>query len=88
MKYWALLLALLCGGAAAADLSFEKGTFGGWTVEGENTWTIGINPPLYTNSGDPERYVVNSYEKGEQNVGTLRSEPFVIEKPKIGRAHV
>lgn len=60
------------------NLSFLKGTFEGWTVEGANTWTIGINPELFSNAADPKRYVVNSLDKGEKNLGVLRSDPFTI----------
>ncbi|MDI9373744.1 MAG: hypothetical protein QM840_12090 [Verrucomicrobiota bacterium] len=63
----------------AATLAFAAGTLEGWVVEGENTWRIGTNPPLFTSPADPIRFVVNSYEGGERNRGVLRSPPFVIE---------
>ena len=63
----------------ADTLAFASGTFDGWTVEGDNTWRIGRNPPLFSNPSDPQRFVVNSYEGGEGNTGILRSPPFVIE---------
>jgi len=61
-----------------SNLSLTKGTFDCWTVEGENTWSIGLNPDIFSNPDDPKRYVVNSLEKGETNVGVLRSLPFTI----------
>ena len=65
--------------ASAETLTFASGTFVGWTVDGSNTWRIGRNPPLYSNPDDPQRFVVNSYEGGERNTGTLCSQPFLIE---------
>ncbi len=61
-----------------ANLSFSKGTFEGWTVEGSNAWSIGINPTLYTYAGDQKRCIVNSLDKGENNTSVLRSVPFTI----------
>lgn len=60
------------------DLSFKSGTFDGWTLEEPETWTIGINPELYTQPDDPPRYVVSSRDRGEERTGILRSNPFTI----------
>jgi hypothetical protein len=68
--------------ATPESLAFAAGTFEGWEIEGDNTWSIGQNPPLFTNTGDAPRFVVNSLEKGEACTGTLRSKPFVIEKAR------
>ncbi len=62
------------------SLRFASGTFDGWTVEGESTWSIGRNPELLTNPGDPPRFVADSLFKGEQHTGVLRSRPFVVAK--------
>ena len=77
-----LLLILFCGTAISADgiLKFSDGSFEGWTGE-TGIWTIAENPEMYSNSGDPKRFVISTLEKGEANVGTLRSEEFVIESP-------
>jgi hypothetical protein len=61
-----------------SNLALAKGTFEGWTVEGENTWSLGLSPETFSNPTDPKRYVVNSLEKGESNVGVLRSVPFTV----------
>ena len=66
-------------GDTARMLSFASGDFEEWTVEGENTWAISLNPEFFTTPGYSPGYVVNSLEKGEHNTGALRSAPFVIE---------
>jgi hypothetical protein len=64
---------------APADLAFTSGTFEGWTVEGEGTWSIEENPELFCTQGEPTRFVVDSQRKGEAHTGRLRSKPFRIE---------
>ena len=69
----AVLLAVTAGvWAAGANLDLASGKLDLWTVEGANTWSIDVNPELFSNAGDPSRYVVDSYRKGEHDMGVLR----------------
>lgn len=65
---------------SSVDLSFKAGTFEGWIVENHDTWTIAVNPELYTQPDDPPRYVISSRDRSEEGTGTLRSQPFTVEK--------
>jgi hypothetical protein len=91
-----LLCALLClmttllparagysqnGADSDAALSFPDGTLKGWQVEGENTWSIGLNPEFFVAPGQKVGAVANSLEKGEANTGVLRSPVFIIRAP-------
>jgi hypothetical protein len=91
-----LLLALVCllaartpsmtqgsqnGAESDAALSFADGTLKGWQVEGENTWSLALNPEFFLQPGQKIGMVVNSLERGEANTGVLRSPVFTIRAP-------
>ncbi|RKX36541.1 MAG: hypothetical protein DRP64_18475, partial [Verrucomicrobia bacterium] len=62
-------------------LRFADGTFSGWTLEGDGTWSLEKNPEAIAGAASPDLYVANSlFAGGEQQTGVLRSKPFKINK--------
>lgn len=80
---FALFLMIGCSSNDIVIEDFESGTFDKWTVEGN---AFGSQPTLGKYSGQQEvkgfegKYLVNSYNKGDDSQGIIVSPEFTIER--------
>lgn len=53
------------------NLAFENQTLDGWTADKADVWTLSRNPSLFTAPGNLQRFVADSYAKGEAKIEPL-----------------